>query len=189
MNCTQIDTRISFCCQETEMSLSPPITKRVQQTNLCSTPLFAARVPLGSLALLFLSLVASFCSPQEGGPLPAATPIRGRRVLLRRRGDEGSRKSGGTAPSVTFPLRRQSCRGFGAAAEGAQGELASPLAVPSSPGAALGSAPPPLFLATTFLRGGPKGSKIHGRAGIRVPGLGGENEHQFHPGSREKICM
>ena len=38
------------------------------------------------------------------------------------------------------------------------------------------------------LRGETKESKIQGKIGIKVAGLGGQNEHQFEPGNHE-VCM
>ena len=38
------------------------------------------------------------------------------------------------------------------------------------------------------LRGETKGSKIKGKMGIKVAGLGGQNNHQYERGSHE-ICM
>jgi hypothetical protein len=43
-------------------------------------------------------------------------------------------------------------------------------------------------VATGDFEKGIKGSKIQGKVGIRVAGLGGQNEHQFEPGGHE-ICM
>ena len=39
-----------------------------------------------------------------------------------------------------------------------------------------------------LLRGETKGSKIKGKMGIKAAGLGGQNNHQYEPGSHE-ICM
>ena len=39
-----------------------------------------------------------------------------------------------------------------------------------------------------ILRRGARGSEIYGKMGVKVAGLGGQNEHQVDPGSHE-ICM